>query len=185
VIYKFSLYIVLLCASFFIASCSSDSGGGGTAKCTTITEHPGEPDLTGIPSFSPTTVTAGQLVTISVPLDADVANIHLVLESSYLQNTIYVQDIVQQAVTPGVQTWQYVIDTTGFTPGSYFADLDLCTDPNNCSNLSTGIGIAYFNTSISDPTPNYMRGKFWDNGSINSYSNYSDACIKIPFVTIN
>lgn len=183
--YKLLIVSTLVCISLFIASCAGDGGGGDSAKCGTITEHPGEPDLTGIPSFSPSSVNVGDMVTISVPLDADVANIHLVLESSFLLNTIYVEDIVQQAITPGVQTWQYVIDTTGFTPGTYFADLDLCTDPSTCSSLSPGIGIAYFNTSISDPSPNYMRGKFWDNGSVNSYSNYSDACIKIPFVTVN
>lgn len=180
------LYFCLLsCSALLIASCGGDNE---SASCSTIISRSGEPDMLGAPSFSANSVTAGDPVTVTIPVDDEATYINLNMMSSFLQPVINVEPVTMEAVTPipgSSQNLQYVIDTTGYAPGLYFPAVDLCIEPNSCfpTTMTTGVGVGYSNTSFTDPAPNYMRQKFWDQVEVNGA--FEDACIKIPFIQIN
>lgn len=174
--------VVLTGLCVFMASCGGGGDGGGNiASCSDIISIAGEPDMTGAPYFSASTVTAGDLVTISVPIDADVAHISLSMISDLQATNISIVSVVSEAVTPGEQVWQYQIDTTNYDASVYYPDIDLCTDSNSCTGASAGIGVAY-SVSIMDYY-NYYRRQFWNNGLVNDTE--TAACMRVPFVRVN
>ena len=177
-----SLIIMFVCIIFVLAACSSGGGGSASEGCTVISVA-GEPDLTNKPSFTMNTLTAGDLVTITVPVDADVSFIKLQMVSSLLETNIYVEPVASEAVIPGDQNWQYEIDTSGYVAGSYFPDIELCSDPNSCTGLSSGKGVSYFNNNFNTTDTNFVRKVVWDNGAVDK--NNANSCIGIPYLKVN
>jgi len=160
----------------------SCSNGDDSPSCT-FALHGGEPDLTAAPSFSASSVSVGSMATLFVPVDADTSHIRIALIGGINSNNIYVEQLVAEAVVPGAQTLQYQIDTSAYTPGSYYPDIDLCDNSNDCSGVNSGIGVAYTYSLFAANSAHYTRRLFWNNGSVNGAE--SDACLNIPYMAVN
>ena len=170
---------LLFGAAVILSACGGSDGS--TAACSLISVD-GQPDMTGAPSFDVSSVdNVSGSVTITVPIDADVARINLnMISTSGAMG--YLEPVVQEAIlTPGAQDWQYVISTAGYTPGTYFADIELCTDSTTC--LNSGIIVGYTDISLHGDSENYMRVLSYNNGPVVSPV-YEDSCIKKPSITV-
>lgn len=176
---RFQVYGVLG-ASLLLAACSDSSGEGGSC---TLMDVNGEPDLTGPPQFSATSATTNDVVRLSVPIDADTAYISVWMVSSIESSNIYLYKVLEEAVTPGAQTWQADINLSAYSLGRYFADIEVCNNLNGCSGTNTGIGASYSYDLTALNTSNYARRIFWNNGAVNNSA--QDACFSIPYLTVN
>ena len=176
---RFQVYVALG-ASLLLAACGDSGGGGGSC---TLMDVSGEPDLTGPPQFSVTSATKNDVVTLSVPIDADTAYISVWMVSSLEQSNIFLYKVLEEAVTPGEQIWQANINLSNYQASNYFADIEVCNNLNGCSGTNTGIGVSYSYDLTLSTSSNYSRRIYWNNGSVNNSA--QNACFSISYLTVN
>lgn len=169
------LSILTACGS---SSSSTPSASVGAVSCTDIA---GEPDIMGQITYTQATATAGDTVTMHIPVDADTVFVGAELagigsggipngghsEPTLASGTGYVT-----IASPGVAQTVDVPMTiaTGSGAGSYVPVINLCTaDLGSCTKIggSPGVAVNYAFSSLAAPL---FRFKYFASGSVISPS---------------
>ncbi len=157
---------------------SAAVGGGGAAGagggCSNA-ETSGEPDLTAVPTLSANTASAGSVVTVSVPVDAETGYISVNLSNAD-PSTPSIAGGMNMA-TSGSETVDVNVTLLGTAAaGTYFPIINLCESEQAC--LVDQVGIAYTRgTSVSEP---YNRVSY----SGTTTADPTQTCYSIPTLTV-
>lgn len=177
-----------------LAGCSSSSAGGGAITCTDV---PGEPDIMGPITFTPTTASPGDTVTMHIPVDATTAFVGVELTGFSASSIVGGSDPSLASglgyvtiATLGAQTVDVPMTIpAGSGAGSYMPTINICSeDVNACKKItgSAGIAVNYASNPISDTAP-LTRFKYFANTNEitpNIGNLPTDSCVARPVLTV-
>jgi len=173
--------LVRAAALMMLVSLAAGCGGDGGGKSSPIfVDGDGMPELTGSPAWASPSVTAGQDVDITVPVDSDTLYARVGVYD-VATDTLLVANWAETAV-PGATQNGFVSIPLATAPGQYYMDVDLCSSDEciqpymrNYYRQEEGGSSTYFERHMDYPT----------GGSLTEIRAYHESRVPILEIQVN
>ncbi len=192
---------VVLASMLSLAACGGGGSGtpatgGSTGGPTACADIPGEPDILGQVTFTPSTTTAGQTVMMNIPIDAETVYVGVTLANASFSaggaSTNGSGGVIVPVTSTGAQTLQVPVIISPLAPAdSYFPSINICSgEIGACEGASSSAGTAITYTTV--PLPGFdslSRFKNFENGSAITptpaqIASPSASCVAKPVLTV-